>query len=300
MKVVVSGGTGFLGRHISRALIDHGHDVTVLGRNPNKVSAIPELAGANATKGDVTEPATLRGRFEDADAVVQAAQFPNHPVEVPSRGLTYDRYDRQGTVNVLAEAQRAGVDKFVYISGAGADPVSEKTWYRAKGLAERAILESGIDYAILRPSWAYGPEDRALNRFAQIAKLSPVVPQPGAAVQRIQPVHVGDIALAVARVFERDAWNDVYEIGSRDVMTMNEVVHTLLDVMGKRRAVLPIPSSLLKVATAPLKLLPSPPMSPSGIEFATQDGIVDITKTIEVLGVDPVPLRAGLQRYVGR
>ena len=300
MKVVVSGGTGFLGRHISRALMDDGHEVTVLGRNPNKVSAIPELAGANATKGDVTEPATLRGRFEDANAVVQAAQFPNHPVEVPSRGLTYDRYDRQGTINVLAEAQRAGVGKFVYISGAGADPVSEKTWYRAKGLAERAILESGIDHAILRPSWAYGPEDRALNRFAQIAKLSPVVPQPGAAVQRIQPVYVGDIALAVARVFERDAWNDVYEIGSRDVMTMNEVVHTLLDVMGKRRAVLPIPSSLLKVATAPLKLLPSPPMSPSGIEFATQDGIVDITKMIEVLGVDPVPLRAGLQRYIAR
>ncbi len=300
MKVVVTGGTGFLGRHISRALMDHGHEVTVLGRDPKKATAIPELAGANATKADVTEPATLRGRFDAADAVVQAAQFPNHPVEVPTRGLTYDRYDRQGTVNVLTEAQRAGVRKFVYISGAGADPVSEKTWYRAKGLAERAIVQSGTDYAIVRPSWAYGPEDRALNRFAQIAKLSPVIPQPGAAVQRIQPVYVGDVALTVARVFERDAWNDVYEIGSREVMTMNEVVHTLLDVMGKRRAVLPIPAPLLKVATAPLKLLPSPPMSPTGIEFATQDGIVDITKAVDVLGVDPLPLREGLQRYIAR
>lgn len=300
MKVVVTGGTGFLGRHISRALMDHGHEVTVLGRDPKKVISIPELAGADATKADVTEPATLRGRFDGADAVVQAAQFPNHPVEVPARGLTYDRYDRQGTVNVLTEAQRADVGRFVYISGAGADPVSEKTWYRAKGLAERAIVQSGIDYAIVRPSWAYGPEDRALNRFAQIAKLSPVVPQPGAAVQRIQPVYVGDVALTVARIFERSAWNDVYEIGSREVMTMNEVVHTLLDVMGKRRAVLPIPAPLLKVATAPLKLLPSPPMSPSGIEFATQDGIVDITKAVEVLGVDPVPLREGLQVYIAR
>lgn len=300
MKVVVTGGTGFLGRHISRALMDHGHEVTVLGRDPKKVTSIPELAGAKATKADVTETATLRGRFEGADAVVQATQFPNHPVEVPARGLTYDRYDRQGTVNVLTEAQRADVGRFVYISGAGADPVSEKTWYRAKGLAERAIVQSGIDYAIVRPSWAYGPEDRALNRFAQIAKLSPVVPQPGAAVQRIQPVYVGDVALTVARIFERSAWNDVYEIGSREVMTMNEVVHTLLDVMGKRRAVLPIPAPLLKVATAPLKLLPSPPMSPSGIEFATQDGIVDITKAVEVLGVDPVPLREGLQVYIAR
>lgn len=298
VKVVVTGGTGFLGRHISRALLDHDHDVTVLGRNPNKVSSIPQLAGANATKADVTEPATLRGGFEGAEAIVQAAQFPNHPVEVPRRGLTYDRYDRQGTVNVLAEAERAGVTKFVYISGAGADPVSEKTWYRAKGLAEQAIRRSGIDYAIVRPSWAYGPEDRALNRFAQIAKLSPVVPQPGSVPQRIQPVYVGDIALAVARVFERDAWNEVYEIGSREVMTMNEVVHTLLEVMGKKRSVLPIPTSLLKLATAPLKLLPSPPMSPSGIEFATQEGLVDISKTVEILGVEPIPLREGLARYV--
>lgn len=300
MKVVVTGGTGFLGRHISRALLDDGHDVTVLGRDPNKVSAIPELAGANATKADVTEPATLRGRFEGADAVVQATQFPNHPIEIPRRGLTYDRYDRQATVNVLTEAQRAGVDKFVYISGAGADPVSEKTWYRAKGHAEQAIRSSGIDYAIVRPSWAYGPEDRALNRFAQIAKLSPVVPQPGAEEQRIQPIYVGDIGRVVARVFERAAWNEVYEAGSREVMTMNEVVHTLLDVMGKRRPVVPIPTPLLKLATAPLKLLPSPPMTPSGIEFATQSGLVDISKMLEVLGVEPLSLRDGLSRYIAR
>lgn len=298
MKIVVAGGTGFLGRHISKALLAEGHEVTVLGRSPDKVSSIPELRRANATKGDVTDPTSLRGRFEGTDAVVHAVQFPNHPIEVPRKGLTYDRYDRQGTVNVLDEARRSGVSRFVYISGAGADPASEKTWYRAKGLAERAITSSGIDYAIVRPSWAYGPEDRALNRFVEIARFSPVIPQPGSAVQRIQPVYVGDIALTVARVFDRDAWNDIYEIGSREVMTMNQVVHTLLDVMGKKRAVLPIPAALLKVATAPLKVLPNPLMTPQGIEFATQEGLVDITKTVDVLGVEPLALREGLSRYI--
>ncbi len=300
MKIVVAGGTGFLGRHITRALLDGGHDVTVLGRSPNKVAAIPELQGANATQGDVTDSTSLWGRLEGADAVVQAVQFPNHPIEVPRKGLTYDRYDRQGTVNMLSEAQRAGVGKFVYLSGAGADPASEKTWYRAKGLAERAIIASGIDYAIVRPSWAYGPEDRALNRIAAIARSTPVLPQLGSSVQRIQPVYVGDIASAVARVFEREAWNDIYEIGSREVMTMKEVGHTLLDFLGKKRPVLPVPSPLLKVATAPLKLLPSPPMTPQGVEFATQDGLVNITKMVEVLGVEPLTLREGLARYIKR
>lgn len=298
MKIVVAGGTGFLGRHISKALLADGHEVTVLGRSPDRVSSIPELRGANAMLGDVTDPASLRGRFERADAVVQAVQFPNHPIEVPRKGLTYDRYDHQGTVNVLDEAGRSGVSKFVYISGASADPTSEKTWYRAKGLAERAIVTSGMDHAIVRPSWAYGPEDRALNRFVEIARFSPVLPQPGSAVQRIQPVYVDDVALTVARVFERNAWNDVYEIGSREVMTMNQVVHTLLEVMGKKRAVLPVPATLLKIATAPLKVLPNPLMTPQGIEFATQDGLVDITRSVDVLGIEPLALREGLSRYI--
>ena len=300
MKIVVAGGTGFLGRHIGKALIEAGHDVTVLGRSPDKVSMVPELRGANATKGDVTDPASLRGRLEGADSVVQAVQFPNHPIEVPRKGLTYDRYDRQGTVNMLAEAQRAGVGKFVYLSGAGADATSEKTWYRAKGLAERALITSGIDYAIVRPSWAYGPEDRALNRIAQIARFSPVLPQLGSSGQRIQPVYVGDVALAVARVFERDAWNDIYEVGSREVMTMNEVGRTLLEVIGKDRPIVAVPTAFLKVATAPLKLLPNPPMTPQGVEFATQDGLVDISKMVEVLGVEPTPLREGLSLYIAR
>ncbi|MFP5352175.1 MAG: NAD(P)H-binding protein [Actinomycetota bacterium] len=298
MKVVVAGGTGFLGRHISRALLDAGHQVTVLGRNPDRVSSIALLQGANATRGDVTDAATLTGTLEGADAVVQAVQFPNYPMEVARKGLTFDNYDRGGTENVLAEAQRAGVAKLVYMSGASADPASEKTWYRAKGLAERAIRASGIDHAILRPSWAYGPEDKALNRFASIARLSPVVPKPGVKPQRIQPIYVGDVATSVARVFERNAWNQTIELGSREVMTMDEVIQTMLDVMRKKRPIVPVPSTLMKIATAPLSLLPAPPMTPGGVEFATQDGLVDITKMVEVLGVEPLTLRAGLERYL--
>jgi uncharacterized protein YbjT (DUF2867 family) len=300
VNVLVAGGTGFIGRHIGEHLLAAGHQVTVLGRNPAKVARIPQLTGADAVYGDVTDPSTLGESLKGVAAAVQAVQFPNHPIEVPRKGLTYDRFDHRGTVNLMNAAQDAGVKRFIYISGAGADVSSEKTWYRAKGLAERALTASGLDYAIVRPSWAYGPEDRALNRFAQIARFSPVVPRLGTKTQQIQPVWVGDVARTVTRVFEREAWNGVYEIGSREVMTMDQVVRTLLDVMGKKRLIVPIPIALLKVATTPLKLLPNPPMTPAGIEFATQEGLVDITKTVEVLGVDPITLRDGLRRYITR
>jgi uncharacterized protein YbjT (DUF2867 family) len=299
VKIVVAGGTGFLGRHISRALIDGGHEVTVLARTPEAVTRIAELSGATAVGGDVTDSTSLVDKLAGAEAVVAAVQFPNHPMEVPRRGLTFDRYDRQGVENLLAEARRSGVKRFLYISGARANPHSDKTWYRAKGRAEEAVRSSELRWCILRPSWAYGPEDRALNKFALFARLSPVIPKPGVEVQRIMPVYVGDIALAVQRAFERDAaWGRVFEIGGPEVMTMNEVIKTMCEVMGKRRAILPIPPTLAKLATAPLTLLPKPPMTPLGIDFAVQDGLVDVSDVEKVLDVHPVTLREGLSRYL--
>ena len=299
MKVVLAGGTGFLGRHICRALIEGGHVVKVLGRNPERAARIPETAPTTAIRADVTKPETLAGTLDGADAVVGAVQFPNHPVEIPRRGLTYDNYDHRGTVNLLDEAVRAGIGRYVYLSGAGANTASDKTWYRAKGYAERAVRNSGIDYAIVRPSWAYGPEDRALNRLAKIARFSPVVPRLGLRPQRIQPVAAEDIGLTFRRVFERDeAWNETFEIGGPDVLTMQEVLETMLRVMGKRRLILPIPETLAKLGTAPLKLFPKPPMTPHGIEFAVQEGVVDTTLLEKVFDVHPVGLEEGLRRYL--
>ena len=301
MKVVVAGGTGFLGRHISRGLVEDGHSVTVLGRDPDKVARIPQLIGADAVRGDVTDPSSLAGTLDGADAVAYAVGFPNYPMENQRKGLTFDRYERGGVGNLLAEATRAGVERFFYLSGAGVDPNSPKPWYRAKGRAEDAIKAGGLRYSILRPSWAYGPEDKALNKFVTIARMSPVVPKPAPVghPQRIQPVSYEDIKTAATRIFATDdAWDRVFEIGSRDVMTMTDVVKTMLRVLGKRRLIVPVPAPVLKVLTTPLKLLAAPPLTPGGVEFAIQDGLVDIAELERVLDVHPMPLHEGLSRYL--
>ncbi len=301
MNVVVAGGTGFLGRHITRALVEAGHRASVLTRNTSRVSKIPQLRGATAVRGDVTDPSSLAGALDGAQAIVAAVTFPNYPMELERKGLTFDRYDRQGTENLLREATRSGIERFVYISGAGVDPRSPKPWYRAKGVAEHAIKQSGIGYTILRPSWAYGPEDRALNKFVAFARFSPVVPMPAKTTgpQRIQPVYVGDIAEAVRRICERpEAQDTTFEIGGPDALTMKQVVRTMLEVMGKRRLVVPVPAQLLQLATAPLVVLPKPPMTPRGVDFAVQDGLVDTSALETVLDLHPLSLREGLARYL--
>jgi NADH dehydrogenase len=305
VKIVVAGGTGFLGRRIARALMDDGHEVAVLGRDPRKVARISDLSGATAVFGDVTDPYSLKETLDGYDAVVVAIQFPNYPMEQARKGLTFDRFDRQGTENVLEEAQRAGVERFFYVSGVNVDPASPKPWYRAKGRAEETIKSSGIRYAILRPSWAYGPGDKALNKFAAIARLSPVVPVPtrfegtNVVPQRIQPVSVDDIATAAMKIFATDnAWDRVVEIGGPEPMTMPEVVRTMLDVMGKKRVLLPMPTALMKIATAPLSLLPKPPLTPGAVDFAVQDGLADLTELRGILGIEPMSLREGLRLYL--
>ena len=301
MKIAVAGGTGFVGRYITRALLDAGHSVTVFGRDPSKVAAIPHLDGADATRVDVTEPSSLFGKLTGYDACVAVVQLPNYPIEQPRKKLTFDRYDRQGTEHLLSEAVNSEVKRFVYISGAGADPASPQAWYRAKGRAEVSIERSSISHFILRPSWAYGPEDRALNKFASIARFSPVVPKFGVRPQLIQPVFVEDVATAVERAFATDnAWGRTIEIGGPEVLTMDAVIKTMCEVMGKRRLILPVPIPLAKLGTAPLLLLPKPPMSPGGVEFAAQNGVVDTADLPEVLDVHPISLREGLSRYLVR
>lgn len=307
MRIVVAGGTGFLGRHISRALLDDGHRVAVMGRDPRKVARIGALAGAEGIYGDVTDPYSLKGTLDGYDAVAVAVQFPNYPMEQPRKGLTFDRYDRAGTSYLVDEAQRANVGRFFYVSGANVHPNSDKSWYRAKGRAEDIIKESGLDHSILRPSWAYGPEDKALNKFVKIARFSPAVPIPTRydglrrIDQRIQPVSVADIGRAAAAIFSKDdAWNRVIEIGGPEPMTMVEVVRTMLEVIGKRRVLVPVPTAAMKIATAPLGALPKPPLTPGGVEFAVQDGLVDLTALRAVVGMEPVPLRDGLSTYLGR
>lgn len=305
MRVVVAGGTGFLGRHITDALRKAGHDVSVMSRTPHRVGAIPQLRDVKCVFGDVTDPFSLRGSLDGADAVVASVQFPNYPMELPRRGLTFDRYDRYGTTNLLDEAERARVGRFFYVSGAGADPASDQPWYRAKGRAEEAIRAGSLHHAILRPSWAYGPEDKALNKFVRIARVSPLVPKPAPmqglsfVAQRIQPVWVGDIARAAARIFsEESQWDRTYEIGGPEVMTMTEVIRTMLSVLGKKRAIVPVPAPLMKIATAPLVLLPKPPLTPGGVEFAVQNGLVDLTELRTRLGIEPLALHEGLSRYL--
>jgi NADH dehydrogenase len=304
--VAVAGGTGFVGGAIARELASRGHRVVVLTHRPPKPdSARPAAESAGGTPpfeyrpADVTQAASLAAALAGVDALVISLAFRNSPIEAPRRGQTFERVDAAGTEALAAAAKTAGVGRLVYISGAGAAPDAPKHWFRAKWRAEEAVRGSGIVYTILRPSWIYGPGDKSLNRFLGFSRWLPFVPQIGNGRQLMAPVYVGDMgALAADALVTPAADNATLEVGGPDTLSMDEIIRTALRVLRRRRPILHAPVILMKVLTAPLTLLPSPPMTPAAIDFVVQAAPVDTGPLHATLPRRLLPLPEALATYL--
>jgi uncharacterized protein YbjT (DUF2867 family) len=302
MSILVAGGTGFVGGGIVRELCRRDHRVAVLTRDANSaVGRFPSL-NVEYREGNVRKPTSLETAARDAEVVIGCQQFPNSPIENPGRGHTFEEVDAKGTENLVRAAKEAGAKRYIFLSGAGASPESPHHWLRAKWRAETAVRESGLLYTIFRPSWIFGPEDKALNRFLGMSRFLPFVPLIGSAgKQRLQPVFIDDVGRAVAEALVHPtADNQVFEIGGPDVLTMKEIVGTALEVSGRRRLLLSAPKSVMKAAASVLQFIPGRPLTPDAVEFITMDALADPTRAEITLGIKMTPLRNALATYLGK
>jgi uncharacterized protein YbjT (DUF2867 family) len=297
LNVLVAGGTGFIGsRVVDELLAKGGHRVLVMTRDPAR--ARPKQ-GVEYVRGDVSDPTSLEASTRGVDVVVHAVQFPNHPVENPRKGWTYGQVDGAGTERMVAAAVKNGVKRFVYLSGAGVRPGRAEPWFRAKDRAERAVTSSGMEYVILQPSWIYGPDDRSMNKFVAFVKYLPVVPVIGSGQERVQALAVGDVGkVAAAAVDEPAATNRVFELGSSPPLTMDEVIRTLMRVLGKQKPLLHQPTWLVKIPASIIQYLPNAPLSPGAVDFITMDERVDPSDAEQVFGIQFRSLEAGLREYL--
>jgi NADH dehydrogenase len=275
-----------------------GVDVTVMTAHPARSADRIRALGAEAVPGDIQDPASLPRAVQGAEVIVQSLTFPTFPVEKRGKGYTFEEFEHRGTERLAAAAAHAGARAFIFVSGVGASPDSPKTWYRAKWFGEKAVEAAGVPFAIIRPSWVYGPEDRALNRFVAFHRWLPFVPVVGDGSQRLQPVFVDDVAEAIARAARPDGPRGVFEIGGPNTMTMNDVLATMMDVRGRRKPLIHVPAFLPKLAGFSLQVLPRPPISPAAIDFATGDAVADLGAFRAAFDLELTPLRDGLATYL--
>jgi NADH dehydrogenase len=256
MRVLVTGGTGFIGTHLCRELHDRDHEVTALSRTPER-GDLPD--GVSDAVGDVTAYDSIEGAFEGQDAVVHLVAL--SPLFKPSGGDgMHDRVHRQGTENCVRAAEEHGVDRFVQLSALGADPDGPTAYIRAKGRAETAVRDSTLDWTVVRPSVVFGDGGEFVS-FTK--KLAPpyVTPLPGGGRTRFQPVWVGDLVPMLADAVEDEAHvGEVYEVGGPETLTLAEVARLAHGADGRPVNVLPVPMALAKVGLSVLDAIPGAPM----------------------------------------
>jgi NADH dehydrogenase len=250
--ILLTGGTGFVGRHVVRALRDSDRPVRCLVRRPDKAAKLTEL-GTELVEGDMTDPASLRRAVEGADMVV-------HLVAVrQGKKEQFERIMSQGTRDLLAAAKDAGVGRFVLMSALGTSEESKDLvpYYGAKWEMERAVEGAGIPYVVFRPSFVFAGDGGILPTFSKLAKLTPVTPIIGSGEQRIQPIWAGDVAAYFDRAIELEAaTNRTFELGGPDVVSWNEFWVRLKRIKGIRRRSVHVPVGLMKVNALVTERLP--------------------------------------------
>ena len=252
--VTIFGGSGFVGRHAVRALAKKGYRIRAACRRP-------DLAGYLQPMGDVGQIQPVQANLRFPDSVRRAVEGAHVVVNcvgilASSGAQTFKAVHEEGARAVARAAREAGARSLVHVSAIGASASSPSRYAQTKAAGEAAVLEAFPEAVILRPSIVFGPEDDFFNRFAAMARISPVLPLVGGGRTRFQPVYVGDVAAAIAAAAGGAGTpGAVYELGGPEVLSFRELLERTLDYAGRERGLVSLPfwlAKLMALVTWPL------------------------------------------------
>jgi uncharacterized protein YbjT (DUF2867 family) len=302
--VTVFGGSGFVGRHVVRALAKQGWRVRVAVRRP-------DLAGHLQPMGGVGQIMPVQANLRYPDSVMRAVQGADAVVNLvgilfESGRQRFDKVQAEGPRAIAMAAARAGITNLVHVSAIGADERSPAAYARSKAAGEAAVLEQAPSAIILRPSIIFGPEDNFFNQFAALARFLPALPLIGGGETKFQPVFVGDVAEAVALALAGKARpGTVYELGGPDVKSFRQILSYILKETGRNRALIPIPFPIAELQGKILGLLPKPLLTHDQVLMLKSDNVVSEAasadgRTLEGLGITPGSVESIVPSYLYR
>jgi uncharacterized protein YbjT (DUF2867 family) len=302
--ITVIGGSGFVGRHIVRALAKRGYRLRVAVRRPDLAGHLQPLGRSGQiapVQANVRYPASLAAACDGAHAVVNLVG-----VLYSAGAQSFDAVHVFGAEASAKAAKAAKARIFIQMSALGADPQSASEYARSKAEGEVRAKAAFPGATIIRPSVVFGPEDDFFNRFAALARFSPVLPLVGGGTTRFQPVFVGDVAQAFAKLIESpELAGKTYEFGGPEIFTFREILDYTLATIRRRRLLLPIPWGIARIMGTVMGLLPKPMLTADQVELLKSDNVVTseaerARTTLRGLGISPTGIEAIVPAYLYR
>ena len=291
-RIVVLGGSGFVGRHIVARLVERGARVIVPTRSRERAKHLLLLPTVEVLEANVLDPVTLERLAAGASALVNLIGIINE-----TRRGQFDRVHVELARKTVAACRAGGVRRLVHMSALNADPSGPSRYLATKGQAEAIVAASDLDWTIFRPSIIFGREDSFLNLFARLERLLPIVAlaAPGA---RFQPVSVGDVAAAFDQALaDERTWRGRYALCGPRVYTLHELVAYVGELTGYRRLIVPLGPRLSRLQARVLEMLPGKLMTRDNLASMSRDNVCD-GEYPDVLGGPPAALEAVAPSYL--
>jgi uncharacterized protein YbjT (DUF2867 family) len=298
-RVTIFGGSGFVGRHLVRALAKTGVKIRVAVRRPNEalfLKTAGRVGQVEIVQANIRDEQSCKRVLANSDAVVNAV------------GILYETGSQKfvsvqaaGAARIAQLAKKAGVKTFVHISALGADADSSSLYARSKAAGEAAVRQAIPKAIILRPSLVIGPEDDFFNRFAAMAMLAPALPLIGGGMTRYQPVTVFDLAdCIVAALSQGPSKAGTYDIGGGQIYSFKDLMSVLLAEIGRHRLLIPIPFFAARIIGAIAQFMPKPLLTLDQVRLLEKDNVVEGEDGLKAFGITPQPIEAVLPPYLGR
>ncbi len=291
MKIFVTGGTGFVGRNIVDLLIEKGHSLKILTHR----STIKESwrdKDIEYVEGDICDPESLRGKLDGCNAVIHLVG-----IIVEKGSNTFERVHYEGTKNIVNEAVKAGVDRFIHMSALGTRNSPSSHYHTTKKMGETVVEDAPIAQTIFRPSIIFGKNDEFTKQLVKIVRMSPVVPTITSNKGRLQPISVKEVAHCFADCIERpETFYQSYELGGPNIYTLREMIETVAIILGKKRIFFPVSSTLMVIPASAFEWLPvTPPITRDQLRMICEDNTCDITQSQKTFNVPHITLEEGLK-----
>ncbi|MET0506111.1 MAG: complex I NDUFA9 subunit family protein [Luteibacter sp.] len=293
-RIVILGGTGFLGGALVSRLAADGHSLLLLSRNRQgrRHSAVGRQV--TVASADVYDTAVLRRHFTGADAVINLVGILNE-----SGRNTFERVYPGLTRLVVDACRDTGVHRLHQMSALKAGQ-GLSHYLKARGEAEALVKASTLDWTLYQPSTIFGPGDGLVGRFDQLLRIAPLMPLPRPRA-KMAPVYVGDVAEAIARCVNDPASSVLrtFELYGRETWTLLDIVRAIRDTRGRRRVVLPMPDSLGRLQAQFAQFVPGKPFTPDNFLSLRTDSVGKVDGLAQ-LGIAPQSFTAWLPRLLGQ